>query len=123
MKLLKKVGAVLALIIACIGIYSFFAPPPRDTAAVREANIKRVEAEKLAAEQAESLRANQEKAAFVTLYNNDHFKGTQITFKFGEDNENFHRVVKTDFDDRASSANWNVPSGWQAVLYGDNTYK
>jgi hypothetical protein len=118
-KFFKKVGILLGVIIAILTIAQFFFITPAKRAELHEAE----EAKKRAAEAAAELLFEQQKVAFVKLYDDDHFSGTKITFTFGVNNENFHHVFGRDFDDKASSAQWSVPTGWRVVLYGDNTFK
>jgi hypothetical protein len=99
-KFLTRVGIVLGLILTVNTIYNL-----------------------VAAHRKQKADEDQKTNAYVHLYEQANFKGEPIRFHFGDDNANFHDVATHDFDDKAVCAKWNIPSGWQVVLYDDNSYK
>jgi len=60
------------------------------------------------------------KDSWVTLYEDDNFRGRQITFNIDGNFANFHDI---NFDNKASSAKWNIAVGHKAILFGDRNYK
>jgi hypothetical protein len=64
---------------------------------------------------------------FVQFYEKKDFMGSAVTIKSGTDVPDMKKIAtddgKTGFDDKASSAKYHVPSGWQAVIYEDANFK
>lgn len=59
------------------------------------------------------------KKAWVKIWEHDTYKGRSKKFVYEQNIVNFHSI---NFDNKGSSAKWNIPIGYRAVLYGDNTY-
>jgi hypothetical protein len=74
---------------------------------------------------AKSLSAGD--AGFVQFFDDKDFKGTALTVKLGTDVPDMAKVATDDgkngFNDRASSAKYQVPAGWQAVIYDDANFQ
>jgi hypothetical protein len=65
-------------------------------------------------------------SGWVRLYDDKGFTDRQLTIAFGQNVGNFHNISSDDgksgFNDKASAAKFNVPSGWKAVLYENSNY-
>ena len=60
------------------------------------------------------------KDAWVLLFDDKNYGDRNIRIKYREDVPDMH---KKDFNDKASSAQWEIPPGWSFVLYSDTNYK
>lgn len=65
-------------------------------------------------------------SGYVRLYDDKGFTDRILTVRFGRDIGNMHYVSSDDgksgFNDKASSARYSIPDGWQALLYENNNY-
>lgn len=98
-------------------------PAPAPTKVVEKVIIKEVPAKPTA----EAPAAPAAKpSGYVRLYDDAGFTDRILTVRFGRDIGNFHYVSSDDgksgFNDKCSSAKYNVPAGWQAVIYENNNY-
>lgn len=59
--------------------------------------------------------------AWVQLYDNDHHSGRMLVVSGGTDYANLKDAV--EFEDKPTSAKWNIPQGWRCVLYEGSDYK
>ncbi len=99
---------------------------PEPTKVVERVIIKEVPAKTPAATAAPSTPAPTKASGYVRLYDDAGFTDRILTVRFGRDIGNMHYVSSDDgksgFNDKASSVKYNVPAGWQAVLYENNNY-
>lgn len=74
---------------------------------------------------ASTLFAGPPEGAYVQLFGNKDMKGSAVMVK--DDVPDMKSVVTDDgkkgFDDRSSSAKYDVPAGWEVVLYADANYQ
>jgi hypothetical protein len=65
--------------------------------------------------------------AWVELYDDTGFRDRRLTARFPRRIDNMDKETSDDgkrgFGDKASSAKWFIPSGWQCVLYDDRNQK
>ena len=67
--------------------------------------------------------------AWVVLYDDKGFKDRQLRLEYAKDPAGVPSVKqrwadgKKGFNDKASSAKWQIPVGWEAVLFDDENYK
>lgn len=59
--------------------------------------------------------------AWVQLYDEDHHSGRMLVISGGTDYANLNDAV--EFEDKPTSAKWNIPQGWKCVLYEGRDYK
>ncbi|HEX5038364.1 MAG TPA: hypothetical protein VFX30_14505 [bacterium] len=64
---------------------------------------------------------------FIQLYEKKELKGSAVTIKSGTDVPDMKKIATDDgkngFDNKAASAKYHVPAGWQAVLYEDANFQ
>lgn len=64
---------------------------------------------------------------FIQFYDDKDFKGSEVLINAGTDVTDMKEAVTVDgkkgFNDRASSAKYDVPSGLEAVLYDDANFQ
>ena len=64
---------------------------------------------------------------FIHLFDDKDFKGSEVTVNVGTDIPDMKEFATVDgkkgFNDRASSAKYQVPDGWEAVLYDDANFQ
>ncbi len=67
-----------------------------------------------------------EAKGWVKLYDDKGFTDRILTVPFGQDMGDFNYVHSDDgksgFNDKASSAKYKIPAGWEAVLCENNNY-
>jgi hypothetical protein len=66
-------------------------------------------------------------ADWVQLYDDKKRRDRMLRIEYPQDIPNMDDVTTTDekkgFNDKASSASWNISEGWKFVLYDDTNYK
>jgi hypothetical protein len=74
-----------------------------------------------------SRRASAQEHGFVQFFEDKEFKGSAVTIKSGTDIPDMKKAVtddgKSGFNDKAASAKYQVPPGWQAVLYDEANFQ
>jgi hypothetical protein len=65
--------------------------------------------------------------AWVELWDDKGFKDRKLTIRYPKYHKNLKMVSSDDgkegFNDKASAVRWEIPKGWQAVLYDDADFK
>ena len=65
--------------------------------------------------------------AWVELYDDKAFADRKLTIRHPNNVANMKDATSDDgkegFNDKASSAKWQIPTGWQAVLFDDADFK
>jgi hypothetical protein len=65
--------------------------------------------------------------AWLELYDDKAFADRRLTIRYPNEVANMKDVTSDDgkegFNDKASSAKWQIPTGWQAVLFDDTNFK
>ncbi len=65
--------------------------------------------------------------AWVKLYDDKRYKDRRLTIKYPKTHSSLKKVKsdegKRGFNDKTSSVKWDIPLGWQAVLFDDEGFK